>query len=118
MGKENDNMGQILNCCNSDSRDKAAEVTIEPAAAAAAAPDGPTPTIEGYPEVFGSTDFVALFEAMKENHADKEIQIRESRKDPKGSHNANFWIWEQIYKQAIDEKFPTNSIDLHVIRVK
>ena len=81
------------------------------------APDGPTPTLEGYPEQFGSTDFGALFDAMKEN-SDKEITVRESRKDPAGSHNANFWIWEQIYKQATDEKFPTNSIDLHVIRVK
>ena len=87
-------MGQILNCCNSDARDKSAEFTVEPPVAGSAAPDGPTPTIEGYPEQFGSTDFGALFEAMKENNADKEIVVRESRKDPAGSHNANFWIWE------------------------
>ena len=92
-------------------------MTAKTAAPPAAAPAGPTPTVEGYPEEFGSTDFDALFAAMKEN-SDKEIIVRESRKDPPGSHAAKFWINEQIYKQACDEKFPMNSIDLHVIRVK
>merc|ERR1711971_569913 len=109
-------MGQVLNMCCGDSSDRSTEITIEQQKKAPAA-DGPTPTVDGYPEEFGSTDFDALFAAMKEN-SDKEISVRESRKDPPGSLAARFWINEQIYKQAIEEKFPTNSIDLHVIRVK
>ena len=70
-----------------------------------------------HPEVFGKTDFHGLFQEMKVN-SDKEITVRQSRKDPEGSHAAQFWIDEQIFSQATDEKFPTNSIDLHVIRVK
>ena len=109
-------MGGLLNCCQKDAADRSNEISIEPPVQQKKDDATPAPT-SGHPEEFGSTDFHALFEKMKEN-SDKEITVRQSRKDPEGSHAAKFWIDEQIFSQATDEKFPANSIDLHVIRVK
>ena len=57
---------------------------------------------------------------MKENAegAGKEVPVRPSRRDPEGSHPARFYINEQIYSACTEEKEKSNSIDLHVIRVK
>ena len=44
-------------------------------------------------EKFGSTNFDGLFEQMQKN-SDKQIKVRESRRDPEGSHAAKFWIYE------------------------
>ena len=111
-------MGGLLNCCQKDASDRSNEITIEkPEKSKDAAAPTPDASSTEHPEQFGSTDFDSLFQAMKDN-SDKEITVRESRKDPKGSHAAKFWINEQIFSQATEEKFPVNSIDLHVIRVK
>ena len=73
-----------------------------------------------HPELFGTTDWDTLFQTMKDSaeKAGKEIPVRPSRRDPEGSHPARFYINEQIYAAATEEKEKSNSIDLHVIRVK
>lgn len=57
---------------------------------------------------------------MKENAeaSGKEISVRISRRDPEDSQANKFYMAEQVYGQAVEEKTPPQSIDLHVIRVK
>ena len=115
-------MGGLLNCCQRDNADKKSEVTIEKPVNEKAAPPEKTPdaSSSSHPELFGSTDWTALFSAMKDNAeaGGKEISVRVSRRDPEGSHANQFYMSEQIYAQATEEKEKSNSIDLHVIRVK
>ena len=49
-----------------------------------------------HPELFGETDWDALFQQMKESAegAGKEVPVRPSRRDPEGSHPARFYINE------------------------
>ena len=57
---------------------------------------------------------------MKE-HAEtegKEVHVRPSRRDPEDSQANKFYMAEQIFSGSVEEKHPSNSIDLHVIRVK
>ena len=71
-------------------------------------------------EVRGETKWEELFEKMKANAEEegKEVQVRPSRKDPDESQANKFYMAEQIFSQSVEEKHPSNSIDLHVIRVK
>ena len=72
------------------------------------------------PEVVGETDWEALFAVMKETaeNAGKEVHVRPSRRDPEDSQANKFYMAEQIFSASVEEKHPSNSIDLHVIRVK
>ena len=87
-------MGAILNCCQKDGSDKTGEITVEPPVKKEDTM-APTPAAGSaeHPEQFGDTDFDELFAKMKEN-SDKEISVRESRRDPAGSHAAKFYINE------------------------
>ena len=63
-----------------------------------------------HPELFGTTDWDTLFQTMKDSaeKAGKEIPVRPSRRDPEGSHPARFYINEQIYAAATEEKEKSN----------
>ena len=55
------------------------------------------------------------------DHADeqgKDVTVRPSKRDPEDSQANKFYMAEQIFSQSVEEKHPSNSIDLHVIRVK
>ena len=63
----------------------------------------------------GATDWINLFRTMKENaeEADNmEVRVRISRKDPEDSQANYFYMSEQIFRQACEEKHAGNSIDL------
>ena len=129
-------------CCNKDASDRSNEVTIEnlktdrtndinlettmsEKSNESIHEEAPEPMLnttadsasKEYPEKFGSTEFNYLFTFMQ-NNAKREIFVKESIWDPKGSAAAQFWTKEQIFAQATDEKLPTNSIDLTLIPVK
>ena len=71
-------------------------------------------------EVVGATDWDGLFGAMKvaAEGAGKDVAVRPSRRDPEESQANKFYMAEQVFEQSLEEKHPSNSIDLHVIRVK
>ena len=71
-------------------------------------------------EVVGATNWEELFSLMKEaaEQAGKEVAVRPSRRDPEDSQANKFYMAEQVFQQSMEEKHPSNSIDLHVIRVK
>ena len=71
-------------------------------------------------EVVGATNWEELFSLLKEaaEGAGKEVAVRPSRKDPEDSQANKFYMAEQVFEQSLEEKHPSNSIDLHVIRVK
>ena len=71
-------------------------------------------------EVVGATNWEELFGIMKAaaEAAGKEVSMRPSRRDPEDSQANKFYMAEQVFSQSVEEKHPSNSIDLHVIRVK